>query len=274
MGPYESSAGDINQLLSLGKPVIHFDHRDTLAQWASQFVSRRKRAFFRCHLDEQAAIRLALETLVARGHSRIGVPWFSSTEADWVPQRIALLQEAARSIIPQPTLICIEQKEPFWQYLAEFDIRLFRREIDAAMNSAGAARPGAVSRREPLGVRLFDHTPSLNTLLRREKVTSIIALNDLMARKLYLWTRYADIAIPRELSVISFDNSFECRHFPVSTIDFGFSRLGYQAAHILIGDIPVRADRNGNIPGVPMLIDRGSVGAPGDRGVIGRILKA
>jgi DNA-binding LacI/PurR family transcriptional regulator len=102
----------------------------------------------------------------------------------------------------------------------------------------------------------------MRELLGPGQVTALVALNDLVARELYLWTTYAGIKVPGDLSMVAFDNSFACRHFPVSTIDFGFSRLGYLAAHLLIGDIPVRADRNGNIPARPMLISRGSIAGP------------
>jgi DNA-binding LacI/PurR family transcriptional regulator len=78
----------------------------------------------------------------------------------------------------------------------------------------------------------------------------------------YFWFRAAGIAIPRDLSMISFDNMTQSIFLPVSTIDFGLARLGYLAAHLLIGDIAVRADRHGFVPGPCTLADRGSIGAP------------
>jgi DNA-binding LacI/PurR family transcriptional regulator len=68
--------------------------------------------------------------------------------------------------------------------------------------------------------------------------------------------------IPRDLSLLAFDNMPESALFPFSTIDWGFSRLGYLAAHIFVGDIPIHADRDGAIPGICTLIDRGSVAPP------------
>jgi DNA-binding LacI/PurR family transcriptional regulator len=81
------------------------------------------------------------------------------------------------------------------------------------------------------------------------------------------------LSVPRDVSIISFDNSVECRNFPVSTIDFGFSRLGYRAAHVFIGDIPVKADRYGNVPGICTLVDRGSIGKPADSTAIAKTLR-
>ena len=48
----------------------------------------------------------------------------------------------------------------------------------------------------------------------------------------------------------------------VSSVDLNLDDLGYAAAHLLIGDVPVKADRLGNIAIQPTLIDRGSVGRP------------
>ena len=46
-------------------------------------------------------------------------------------------------------------------------------------------------------------------------------------------------------------------------IDFGFSELGYQAFHTILGDVPTRRERNGTITAVPKVMDRGSVGSAG-----------
>lgn len=106
---------------------------------------------------------------------------------------------------------------------------------------------------------LLDKTPSLASLVLNKSVTAIIALNNELARKYYYWFKLARIDIPARLSMISFDDTPESVTFPITTIDFGLSRLGYLAAHIMIGDIPVKADREGKIPGVCELVDRGSV---------------
>jgi len=93
--------------------------------------------------------------------------------------------------------------------------------------------------------------------------TAIIAGNDFFARDYYYWFTIMGIGIPDRISMISFDNQPEFFTYPMSTIDFGFSRLGYQAAHILIGDIPMHADAEGQLPGACTLVDRGSIGPPG-----------
>jgi DNA-binding LacI/PurR family transcriptional regulator len=72
----------------------------------------------------------------------------------------------------------------------------------------------------------------------------------------------AGIDVPRRLSIISFDNLAETETVPITTVDFGFQRLGYLSIHAVIGDIPVPADRNGNIAGVCSLVSRGGVGPP------------
>jgi len=274
MGIDPSSAACIDRLLTLGKPIIHFDHNDAQGEWAAQFAARGKKALVRCHPDEQAACRLALETLAAAGHTRIGMPWFTSELARWVPQRCDRLKEAARGMTPSPAILDIEQTEPFWQYTRQnFDLNRYAADIAAALTMAIPKTRGGVARHESLGAQLVKHTPSLRRLLIDRQVTALVALNDLMAREFFLWAQYAGIGIPSGFSMIAFDNLSRCRHFPVTTIDFGLARLGYLAAHVLIGDIPVHADKNACIRGQPILVDRGSVAKPGDRAAVRRLLR-
>jgi DNA-binding LacI/PurR family transcriptional regulator len=115
------------------------------------------------------------------------------------------------------------------------------------------------------GRRFIDHTPSMAGLLDAG-VTALISSNDAMAHEHYSWCRAAGIDVPARLSIISFDNTPNAVVLPVSTIDFGFAQLGYIAAHLIIGDIPLRADREGGIPGACTLVDRGSVGRPHGEG--------
>ena len=62
------------------------------------------------------------------------------------------------------------------------------------------------------------------------------------------------------MSLLSFDNNPVFALYPLTTIDHGYTRQGYFAAHLLIGDIPVRADRWGNLVCKPDIVDRGSLG--------------
>jgi len=69
------------------------------------------------------------------------------------------------------------------------------------------------------------------------------------------------------LSLVFFGNILESSEYPISSIDFGFDRLACLAAHILIGDIPIRANQDGTIAGPCTCVDRGSVGG-GAAGVV------
>ena len=60
--------------------------------------------------------------------------------------------------------------------------------------------------------------------------------------------------------------------FPVSTVDYGFERLGYLAAHVFIGDIDVPCGSDGNVGGVCALMDRGSIGKPSSPGRVRNLL--
>ena len=103
---------------------------------------------------------------------------------------------------------------------------------------------------------------SLIALFRDRGATALLSLSDRLSREYFSWCKALDVRVPDELSIISFDNTPESVFFPVSTIDFGLAHLGYCAAHLFIGDMAIRADANGAIPGRCTLVDRGSVAAP------------
>jgi DNA-binding LacI/PurR family transcriptional regulator len=83
------------------------------------------------------------------------------------------------------------------------------------------------------------------------------------------------IAVPSEMSLISFDNSASITPLPVSTVDFGFGNLGYSAFHLIYGDVTIHRDRAGNVAGRPVVIHRGSIGPPrsGDVALMRRVGK-
>jgi DNA-binding LacI/PurR family transcriptional regulator len=75
--------------------------------------------------------------------------------------------------------------------------------------------------------------------------------------------------IPRDLSLVSFDNHYNQSMYPITAVDQNFGELGYKSAHIFIKDIVVQADKTGRIVSNPKLIDRRSLGLarPQDRSV-------
>ena len=93
--------------------------------------------------------------------------------------------------------------------------------------------------------------------------TAFLAMNDVLAKEYYLWFRALGLRIPRDLSIISFDNMYESKAYGIASVDFGYADMGYRAAHLLIGDIPVATDgRRWHIRPEPVLHDRGSIGPP------------
>jgi DNA-binding LacI/PurR family transcriptional regulator len=106
---------------------------------------------------------------------------------------------------------------------------------------------------------LMETMPSLASIVNGP-CTAFLPLNDWIAANDYHWFHSVGVSIPSELSVLSFDNERRWEFLPFSSIDFGLTDLGYLAAHVFIGDIPVSCDRNGNVSAKPRLVDRGSLG--------------
>ena len=100
-------------------------------------------------------------------------------------------------------------------------------------------------------------------LLTVRDFTAIFASNDQMALGLMHAVRDAGLEIPRDLSIIGFDDIPEAAHFwpPLTTVRQDFAELGRRCVALLLGDLdPAAGDYRGTI--VPELIVRGSTGAP------------
>jgi len=239
----------VPRLSARRKPVAYFDSTDEGTPFPAG--DRRFRLFF----DESAAIRLAVEALVNSGHGTIGVPVFPGL--DWAERRAERIAACANQCDPPPRIIFSRHTEQFWRFanwksMHDY-VTAMRRELDTL-----TAQPAG---RLSFHALLRNNTPSLTGLLDKG-ASAIIALNDVMAREYYFCFKALGIEFPRHLSIVSFDDMHESIILPLSTINFGFARLGYLAAHIFIGDIPVKADREGNIAGLCSLVDRGSIGSP------------
>ncbi len=251
----EDLEGWVSALHQFGRPVVMFDFagRGT----AFEPHEREKlRYFYRFHRDEEAAVSLALETLVSLGHESVAMPDYP--EFDWIAGRINRLKHIARKRFANVAIHETTHSEPFWNF-RESGIYGFP-SLRSTPASAGGTR-GAVSEAQ----HLMENTPSLAKLLRHRKISALLAPCDGMGIKYLLWLHRVGIEVPKSVSLLSFDNNSSSSVFPLSSIDFGFSRLGYLAAHLFIGDTPAYFGKNRDIPGKCSLIDRGSLGPPGGK---------
>jgi DNA-binding LacI/PurR family transcriptional regulator len=100
-------------------------------------------------------------------------------------------------------------------------------------------------------------------LLTVRDFTAIFSSNDQMALGLMHAIRDAGLEIPRDVSIIGFDDIPEAAHFwpPLTTVRQDFAELGRRCVALLLGDLdPAAPDYRGTI--VPELIVRASTGAP------------
>ena len=246
----------LEMLLSFKMPVVGFDYA------GGDPIMTPKRAFrtawYRLFFDELSAVRMAIDKLADAGHRRIGFPNLARGTIDWATRRIEMARQCAASHECHPEILTIDHAESFWNPFGQAALPpFFQRFVNALPEPASKQIP-------PSPATLRRHTPSLAGLLDRG-ITALLAANDFSAIEYHEWLAAAGIDVPKGLSLASFGNTAQSAPYPISTIDFGFSRLGYLAAHVFVGDIPVRADKNGAIAGECIWVDRGSVGRPGAR---------
>ncbi len=234
------------------RPVVWLDLECLVKDMDMRSIPGGSR-LFRCLKDEEAAVSMALDALQGLGHTRIGFPLLRSPEFPWMLHRLAVLKEqgAARGI----AIVESEHKETFWHPKPWLGPDDFRTWLDGQRNGRGARAP------------LRDLIPSLTDLLDKEKsarrggpVTAILAPNDYFAHQYYLWFREMGWRVPGDVTLLSFDNNHWSRPFSISSIDFGFSDLSYQVAHIFLGDIPVKPDHLHNLRSRPVLMGRDTLG--------------
>jgi len=248
----------IVELAAWKKPVIFFDSADTGAHLTRGALGVGG-DYARMHFDENGAIALALGSLAAWGHRTVGLHRWDSP--GWAKRRIDRIAARARIMDPPMHVVVSAPAETAWRFDGEAGAlfkSISRRAGIPVLDDDG--RPN-----RDLRDHLVRNSSSLADLLRDTNVTALISLYDRMAWDHHNWCRAVGVDIPRNLSLISFDNSEVSVLHPITTIDMGFERLGYLAAHACIGDIPLHAGRNGNIPGACTLVDRGSMAAPGRR---------
>jgi DNA-binding LacI/PurR family transcriptional regulator len=246
--------GDLDRWLpflqSFSKPVAYFDSTNE----GERFVRGNfglKEKYHRLFLDEHAAVSLALNTLTQAGHTKIGMPDIHHETAEWAKRRIKIAQQIAGGMTPSVKIITSKNQESFWQFLDGARSKPFAYRLGKTLSLKRSKK------RKPREI-LFSRTPSMAKLLDKG-ATALLAVNDNAALEYYLWLKEAGFDVPRDISLLSFDNRPDMLGQPLSTIDFGFQRLGYLAAHIFIGDLPVRAAGNGNIGGPCTLVNRGSI---------------
>jgi DNA-binding transcriptional regulator YhcF (GntR family) len=92
--------------------------------------------------------------------------------------------------------------------------------------------------------------------------TAIVAATDWIARRTFYWCRAAGVRIPRDISLVSFENTVAIKPYPITSIDLGQRRLGYKTFHYLFGHVPVKPTKYQQLWGGTSINHTASVGPP------------
>ncbi len=93
-----------------------------------------------------------------------------------------------------------------------------------------------------------------------DDITAMVATRDRLGTHMFKALERVGIAVPDEMSFVSFDNDIDVSILPVTTIDPGGSNLGYAACHSILGDVPVAYDKaTCTLVAEPLVMERGSV---------------
>lgn len=240
----------LEMLLRHNRPVVWIQDEDPrMSGPQSEHLLRLSYGdWARSGLESSAA--LAIRTLHALGHREAVMPCAFEEFRPWVEERIHLLREAA---IPFGFEV--------HAHLAWEGIDL----SDPGNGPLGACRWSQVKARmtvdDPVQRRELERDGVILTrALAEHQNAALLCPNDWLARRYWKILRWSGVDVPGRLSMLSFDNSLRLEPFPVSTIDFGFDELGYQAFHFILGDIPLRIPSSRVLAGTNRVVDNGSLG--------------
>ncbi len=281
----------VHQVLSLGRPVVWFDyHEDTEETGIDHPL------FYTCRFSEPLFSTCPLKILNSLGHRRIGYPSFA-VEDEWQLRRFYLLKQAAERLDPPPRLVgffdasdhilrlgprgftrqiefLFDSGPPIVRTVLSRCIKILQHKLNVFLSKEEAARllaehildwPRNITlprdqKRDPLPREILIFYV-YSDFIKEEPITALLFPRDGAARNAYKYLHDFGIRVPRDLSVVSYDNLYDAITLPVSTVDPGGTNLGYRAFHAIFGDIPVvnRKDRN-MIIAQPDIDRRGTIG--------------
>ncbi len=255
----------INWLCQFNQPVVWLDYDN-----AAPHVDRRRiprSNYYRCYSDETSCVREVLDRVYQLGHRVIGVPQFEAYLSDgWAVRRTRAIQEHVEGYNPKPIIVSTMLLEKLWEkdVVKDNELIVMFNYVNDTLNDLRRKHPGLSETRLRNMHReeLVGAVPSLASLITQHEATVIIGMNQKLAVNYYYWLRNVGVSIPDDVSLVSFDNIPILGPHPISSVDFRRNALGYSAAHIFIRDIPVKADRQGNIGAGPEYLDRGSLAPP------------
>ncbi len=234
---------DLNQV---GAGPSHWEQKSAYLRIASTL--RGRSLLSRCYTDETAAVRCALEPLVRAGHRHIGFPWFRNRDMRWAQTRSAIAANVLAELSPAARLAKIDSA----LFDAFADERAMQTLLEAfAANTAHAGFRSVLMQAVAHLKKNNDHTRSQNhcncraclalaSMLVDNGVTALVAPNDWYGREYRALLQMANLSVPRDLSLVSFDNNFiQMYPFTFSSVDFGFEHLGFMAFHLIVRDLPL-----------------------------------
>ena len=108
--------------------------------------------------------------------------------------------------------------------------------------------------------KAFQNSSFILPYLLEPSISCLLFSNDRLAKNIWPLLHRIGIKYPQEISIISIDNYMDVDLLPITTVDVGISKVGYDAFHAIAKDIPFQRNSNtGEISARPSIIQRGSV---------------
>ncbi len=264
---------------SLGQKTIWFDVNGSASAYdnpgpiTSGFVAMMSRPEIRKHLtrvhyDEQSGVRCAIEALMQYKHCIAAMPNPIPRYREWATYRKRLIDQWCElndcafkvSIEHAQSERSVDQ---IMTALSSYTLSAHRMSRSIAGGVLAELADDRASRSQlPHRTMLAETGAVLCKLVEEKQPSAILAPNDHIGRYCQSCLQLGGIAVPQEMSVISFDaNPVRMYPYSLSSVDFGFDYLGYQALHQFLGDRRVRLQKHRSLPSLCRLTHLETIGA-------------
>jgi DNA-binding LacI/PurR family transcriptional regulator/DNA-binding transcriptional regulator YhcF (GntR family) len=253
------------------KPVIWCDILNVGIEHISHEGIPPNTELYSVLVDNVAAAHAALRPLADLGYRLIGIPYAQEESAPvgWSVKRAELLADIASKNYPAIKIVQTDVSGPlWWPHLSgihpEWNSpeKLFEEMKGRIIRFVNSHPESEEIAAKPAESQFAAAVPNLCKLLQEDRVTALIAPSEFFAIQFFAWLSLMGFKIPRDVSLVSFDNTVIIRAYPIATIDWGYNHMAYCSVHLLIGDIPIKINPGNIVFSSTSLIDRGSLSVP------------